>query len=320
VRALATLLVVGALLGACTDGDDDTGPSPDPDVTTPESLTDYRGVVLPGVGGETTTTIDETGSSRLVGTVTGPSGRLVGATVRIDRLVADRVIRRDVVTGADGRWELAGVPGGRYRVRAFQAPRYVQPVAEVRFLTDGDEHSFDLRVEEQGGLVVRADAAPDQPVVDGPVNVVVLVAERTVSPDGIVRSTPLSGVFVELTGLGRWVARGEDDFGAGTDDTTSTTFDDGFSDMGQVLTGDGRARFELVCVSPGDPRLSLRIPVRLAPDPAPADPGSTTSSTAPRQSVEEVPLGLPSCSEAPRSTTTTTSSSSTSTSTSTSTP
>jgi hypothetical protein len=240
-----------------------------------------------------------------VGTVSAPSGPLGGATVRIDRLVAGRVLRHDVITAADGRWELRDVPGGRYRVRAFQAPTYAQPTAELRFLVDGEEHSFDLRVEEQGGLVVRADAAPDQPQVDAPVNVVVLVAERTVSPDGIVRSTPLSGVFVELTGLGRWVAREDADVGAGTGDTTSTTFDDGFSDMGQVLGGDGRARFELQCVAPGDPRLSLRVPVQVAPDPAPTG-GSTTSSTAPRQSVEEFALELPSCAD-PESTTTTTS-------------
>ena len=314
MRALALVVVLAALVGACTDDDSDAGPNPDPEVTTPTSLSDYTGIVLQGVGGETTTTIQEKGSARLVGTVSAPGGPLGGATVRIDRLVAGRVIRRDVITAADGRWELRDVPGGRYRVRAFQAPTYAQPTAEVRFLVDGEEHSFDLRVEEQGGLVVRADAAPDQPQVDSPVNVVVLVAVRTVSPDGIVRSTPMSGVFVELTGLGRWVARDEDDFGAGTGDTTSTTFDEGFSDMGQVLDGSGRARFELQCVAPGDPRLSLRVPMQVAPDPAPTGTGSTTSSTAPRQTVEEFALELPSCVDPEPTTTTTTESTSTSTS------
>ena len=322
MRALAVLLAVGALLGACTD-DDDAGPAPDPEATTSTVPVDYTGIVLPGVGGETTTTIDEKGTARLTGTVSSPSGPLGAATVRIDRLVAGRVIRRDVVTAADGRWELRDVPGGRYRVRAFQAPLYAQLETEVRFLVDGEEHSFDLRVEEQGGLVVRADAAPDQPTLDNPVNVVVLVAHRTVSPDGIVRSTPLSGVFVELTGLGRWVARGGDegvDFGGGPfDDTTTTTFDDSSSDMGQVLTGDGRARFELMCVATGDPRLSRRVPVTWSPDPAPPDSGSTTSSTAPRQSSEEVPLELPPCVE-PEPTTTTTTSGTSDTSTSTTEP
>ena len=37
------------------------------------------------------------------------------------------------------------MPGGRYRVRAFLAPVYAQTSAEVRFLTDGEEHTFDLR-------------------------------------------------------------------------------------------------------------------------------------------------------------------------------
>ena len=161
--------------------------------------------MLPGVGGETTTTIDEKGTARLLGTVSGPTGPLAGATVRIDRLVAGRVIRHDVVTAADGRWELRDVPGGRYRVRAFQAPAVRAAGTEVQFLADGEEHAFDLRVEDREGSWCASDAAPDQPLVDGPVNVVVLVASGRSSPDGVVRSTPLSGVFVELTGLGRWV-------------------------------------------------------------------------------------------------------------------
>ena len=160
-------MALGLLAGACTD-DKDGGPSPDPDATTSTSLTDYTGVDLPGVGGETTTTIDEKGTARLVGTVSGPSGPVAGATVRVDRLVAGRVVRHDVLTRRDGRWELRDVPGGRYRVRAFQPPLYAQDGADLRFLADGEEHTFDLQVEDQRGVVVRADVAPDQPLVDAP--------------------------------------------------------------------------------------------------------------------------------------------------------
>ena len=306
-RPLAALVV--ALVAAACTGDDDAGPSPTTEAATPTSIVDYTGVVLPGVGGETTSTIDEKGKARLVGTVTGPRGPVAGATVRIDRLVAGREIRKDVVTAADGRWELKDVPGGRYRVRAFLAPVYAQLEPEVRFLADGEEHTFDLVVEDQRGLVVRSDVAPDQPALWGDVNLVVLVVQRTVSQDGVVRSTPVAGTFVELLGLGRWVVR--DDTTGTTDttllpgqSTTSTTLDEGGS-TGTFLSNGGIARFELRCQRTGDPGLTLRVPVVLAPEPSPAGTGSTTTTTAaPVQSSEDVRLELPACTD-PEATTTT---------------
>ncbi len=306
-----TLAVVALLLaGACT-GDDDAEPSPTTESPTRTSIVDYTGVVLPGVGGETTSTIDETGTARLVGSVTGPRGPVAGATVRIDRLVAGREIRKDVVTAADGRWELRDVPGGRYRVRAFLAPVYAQVQAEVRFLADGEEHPFDLVVEDQRRVVVRADVAPEQPVLDGDVNLVVLVAQRIVAPDGVVRSSPLSGTFVELLGLGRWVLR--DDDSSGTTDTTllpgqstTTTLDDGGSSSGTFVSDAGSARYELRCVQAGEPGLTLRVPVVLAPEPVPPGTDSTTSTSAePVQRTEDVSLDLPACVD-PASRTTTT--------------
>ncbi|MFL6205289.1 MAG: carboxypeptidase-like regulatory domain-containing protein [Acidimicrobiales bacterium] len=313
MRAVVALVALALLAGACTDHDD-ADPSPDPDPTSSTSLSDFSGVDLPGVGGETTTTIEEKGTARLVGSVTGPSGPVAAATVRIDRLVAGRVVRHDVLTGPDGRWELRDVPGGRYRVRAFQPPTYAQKGAEVRFLADGEEHSFDLKVEDQRGVVVRADVAPDQPLLDDPVNLVVLVVQKTVTPDGMVSSQPVANAFVELTGLGRWVVRDDSSQtdGGATDDSTTTTFDDTSSlDEGAVLDGSGRARFELRCAAPGAPGLALRIPVLVVAEPAPPASGSTTTTSQPTSSTQEVALELPDCIDTRSTTTTTTSSSST---------
>ncbi len=312
-----TAVAVVALLvaGACTGGDD-AGPSPTTRATTPTSIVDYTGVVLPDVGGETTTTIDEKGRARLVGSVTGPRGPVAGATVRIERLVAGREVRTDVVAAADGRWELKDVPGGRYRVRAFLAPVYAQTAPEIRFLADREEHSFDLTVEDQRGLIVRSAVAPDQPVVDGAVNLVVLVAQRTVSEDGIVRASPLGGSFVELLGLGRWVLR-DDDGSTTTSSTlpgvTTTTSDENARgpSSGTFLSDTGQARFELRCVRGGAPGLALRVPVLLAPEPAPPGTGSTTTTAAePVESTEDVALELPACTN-PEATTTTSASTTT---------
>jgi hypothetical protein len=294
---MAVLLAVAA---ACT-GDDDGGPSPTTEATSSTTVVDYSGVALRGVDGETTTTIQETGTARLVGTVTGPTGPVAGASVRVDRIVAGREVRRDVRTAADGTWELRGVPGGRYRVRAFQAPAYAQTVAEVRFLADGEEHRFDLVVEDQSGIVVRADAAPDQPLVGAPVNVVVVVAHRTVDGDGVVRAQPAAGVVVELTGLGRWVR--QDDVANGgedADDGTITTFGlEPATTTTTTLSGAGWGRFELHCRAAGSPDLVLRVPVEVVPAPG-------TGSSEPFTTVEEVALDLPACNPSGAATTSTT--------------
>jgi hypothetical protein len=279
-----------AIGGSCTGGDD-AGPPPTSRPETSTSIIDHTGVVLPGVGGQTTTTVVETGRARLVGTVSGPDGPLPGATVRVQRLIGDQARQHDVVTDANGRWELRDVPGGRYRVRAFQAPAYAQTTAEVRFLADAQEHVWDLRLDDQREVLVRADAAPDPPRLDADVNVVVVVAQRTVGADGIVRAVPLGGAFVELTGLGRWVLRDE-----ATDPTgsTSTTFSSGATfEVGAILSEEGRARFELRCVAAGDPQLALRIPVVVAPAPGPAAGDGATTTTGP--STEAVALELPAC-------------------------
>ncbi len=301
VAGAAALLLLAA---SCTGDDDDAGPAPTPtDVTTPTSLVDRSGVVLRPVGGVTTTSIQEQGRARIVGTVRGPTGPVAGATVRVERvLVGGRTAPTDVATGPDGRFELAGVPGGRYRVRAFLAPSLAQTTAEVRFLADGEEHQLDLVVEDQRGLVVRADVAPDPPTVGAPLNLVVLVTSRQVDADGVVRATPVAGREVELGGLGRWVALAAAPAGGADPDPDGPT-----GSATQVLRIDaaGRVRIELRCVAPGLPGLSLRVPVLVAP-PAAAPGGPTATSSPPMTTVEVVDLDLPACAGAQPGTSTTT--------------
>lgn len=305
---VAAVLLVGA--GGCSD-DDDAQPTPSTRATTSTSVVDRSGIALAGVPGETTSTVREGGTAEVTGSVQGPQGLVVGATVRIERLVAGREIRTDVLSGPDGRFVLPGVAGGRYRVRAFLAPSLVQLEPEVRFLTDGERHDFELVLEEQGGLVVRADIAPEPPLLDRAVNLVATIATRSVGTDGIVRSTPVVGATVELAGLGRWTLRSD---AAGS--STSTTFGSSPSTTSRSRTGvartdsGGRVRYELRCDDLGDPGLFLRVPVRV---PAPAtmattgDAASTTSTTtAPTVTVQSVDLDLPGCVDPTTLTTTTT--------------
>lgn len=303
-------LVVGVVLAACTSGGDDAEPTPTTDAAPSTTVIDRSGIALAGVAGSTTSTIVEHGTAQITGSVQGPGGLVVGATVRIERLVAGRQLRTDVVTGPDGRFVLDGVPGGRYRVRAFLAPALAQVVPEVRFLEDGEQHDFPLTVEDQGGLVVVADVAPEPPLLGRAVNLVAVVSTRSVDVDGVVRTTPVVGAEVELAGLGRWVLR--DDRATTTTSSTSTTEPDPFDPTTTSTTrpgpssvartdGSGRVRFELRCDSPGEPGLYLRIPVRVAPS---ADAPSTTAAAG--VTIESVDLVLPACVD-PATTTTTTS-------------
>lgn len=321
VVLVATLVVVAA----CTDDGGDQ-PAPTKRPTTPSSVVDRSGIALAGVPGETTTTIVERGTAVIAGGVQGPGGLIPGATVRIERLVAGREVRTDVVTGPDGRYVLSGVPGGRYRLRAFMPPSLVQLEPDIRFLADGEEHVVDLQVEQQGGLVVRADVAPDTPIVDDAVNLVAMIGIRTVSADGVVTTSPVAGATVDLDGLGRWVLRSARPSSSSSSTTittrpppgssTTTTAAPGRSTTATARTnGSGLARFELVCTESGAPGLSLRVPVASPAPAAPPDPAAP--ATSPRAPVETVALDLPDCVAAPTTTTaatTTPSSSSTTTS------
>jgi hypothetical protein len=66
--------------------------------------------------------------------------------------------------------------------------------------------------------------------------------------------------------------------------------------------GDGRVRFELRCDTAGDAGLALRVPVRSAPGPAPADPAAPSTSEA--VTLQTFALDLPACADPGASTTT----------------
>lgn len=327
-RRIIAVVAVATLTAACT-ADDDAGPAPTTDPTVPATVVDRSGIALAGVRGTTTSTIREVGEATISGSVQGPSGLVPGATVRIERLVAGREVRTDVLTGPDGRFTVGGLPGGRYRVRAFLAPSLAQTTPEVRFLADRKEHTFDLTVEQYGGLVVRADVAPEPPLLDGAVNLVALVANRSVGTDGVVRATPVVGTTVELIGLGRWQLRASGGSSSGDDSTststsfgvpTTTTTSRSRPSPSARTDASGRVRYELRCDAVGDPGLALRVPVTVA---SPPDP--TGAPTPPQVTTQTVSLDLPACVDATASTTTTTgggasSSSTTTTSTSTTRP
>jgi hypothetical protein len=306
VAALAALVALGACQPRAIEP---LPPAPKVPATTTTTVTDYSGVALAGVGGRTTTTVAMgPGKATLAGVVNGPDGPVEGAVVHAERLVGDASATMDILTGPDGRFEMATVFGGRYRVRAWkQAPdnlALIEP--QVFFLEGSEKKQLTLALTRYQGVSATAAIAPDPPLINTSSNLVVLAVNRSVDERGIVRSAPLPSVRAELFGTGDWRVL----------TPVVTTADEG-----------GRARWTLECRRVGKQPLSvvigeadafnLNLPDCTVPPPtaeeqptdaeaptttAAATPASTTSTSTPRTTTTAA---------APASTTTTTARSST---------
>ena len=169
-----------------------------PLTTLPASL---AGIALAAVDGTTTVPpVHLAGSAKIGGSVSGPSGPVPGSTVHVERVNGGYA--NDFLTGADARFLFEGLPGGRYRLRAFLAPTYAQTQSDAVFVAADGAQVVDLKVEQFDLLAVTSAVAPNPPVVGQPFNLVVRVAKRTVDPGGVVRSAPLAGASVVLSSTG----------------------------------------------------------------------------------------------------------------------
>lgn len=288
--ALAVVVLLVIVLGStCSAPAARTLPPPsstsstDPEPTT--TSIDWSQVPLGTVAGVTTTTITDTGDAILSGVVTGPDGNVPGATIRIQRLVGDAVQTKDVQAGPDGTWVIEGLPGGRFRVRAFLPPTLTMLDAEIFFLPDGETRDLRLPVTAHQGIDVKADAAPSSPMVGDAVNLAVRVAEKVVDGDGIARTQPLAGIAVELRSSG-WSRPA-----APRTTTTTLVGGDDVDDGGGTASGDvevtdsdGVALFELFC------------------DRATTVTATVVIGTGPDE--QPFPLEVPSCGARPTTTTT----------------
>lgn len=285
MRPAVAVLVLA--LAACGGNDPfeplaDPGPVPDVPPATTIPIGDPN-AVLPAARGTTTTAPVALGpgGAQLRGRVTGPDGPVAGATVRLERLVGDGVATRDVQTGPDGGWDVPGVLGGRYRIRAWRPPDLGTPVAAVRFVAAGDPVEVPLTLTRLGGTRVEAVTAPPTPVEGQPANLRVRVVARVVDVDGVARDQPQPGVQVTLTGTGSWEVGG--------------------SNPG-VTGADGSVVFRLTCFEEGTEPLALFVP---GVEDVPALPGCTSSAPATTTTTTS-PSSTTSTSTSSTSTTTTT--------------
>jgi len=267
VVAVALAAIAAAAVGsACSSGPALIDyPTPKPAApTTSTTVFDYESVALPGVPGRTTTTVDNRpGKASLAGTVTGPDGPVPMANVRVERLVEETVLAKDLVAGPDGAWRVDLVRGGRYRVRAWRAPDLAQVEPQIFYLGFDETRSLPLVTARYNGPQAAALLAPTPPVINEPAALSVVVTTATVDAQGIVRGTPLGGTTVQLlAGFGEWRVE---------------------SPAVQVADVGGNAMWRLTCLAVGPRPLSVIIgsgtPVTLTVPPC--DDGTGAQQVAP---------------------------------------
>ena len=166
--ASSSSLAVGVLAGACTD-DKDAGPSP----STRDHLVDVARR-LHGRGSCRASAARRPRPS----TRRAPPGWWAPCRARAGRSparpcasIASSPVARSATTSSrrpTGGGSSATSRGVAIGCGPSSRPCYAQTGAELRFLADGEEHTFDLKVEDQRGVVVRADVAPDQPLLGDP--------------------------------------------------------------------------------------------------------------------------------------------------------
>jgi hypothetical protein len=256
VRRTAVVLALVLLAAGCASTHK-YDPLPEPEASTDASPTSSTvaprldEVPLAPVQGTTSTTTPlGPGPVTIVGRVDGPDGPVANARVHLERLVGDGVASIDVPTAADGSWNVQHVLGGRYRMRAYQAPSLGMLRAQVVFVDSPRAKPVVLRVDRFDGTKIQGALAPSPAVVGSPANLVVRVAVRQVDAQGIVRTVPQPGISVTLTGPGSWGV------------TTSNP---------SVTDGAGNASFQVVCGSAGPQPLAATLstgesqPLDLAP-------------------------------------------------------
>lgn len=138
------------------------------------------------------------GPSRLTGSVAGPSGPEAGAVVRIERHGSDGVSTADTTTDENGSWNLNGLAGGRFRVRAWTDGGLTMENSTVFFLDDGDARRLDLVLNEISPEPRAAFTTRGDIYLGLTATVAVSLTEHRVGADGVIEIVPLMGGEVSL--------------------------------------------------------------------------------------------------------------------------
>ena len=220
------------------------------------------------------------GSTELRGRVTDASGGPVGgATVRLERVTTLTEQRLQTSTNSDGYWQVRGMSGGRYRIRAWRQPDLAVAEPGAVFVENGGAASVDLSLEQPSRFDLGLADAPALPRLGEESTFTVRVTSGSVDDNGEVAHVPLSGVVIGFPSTDRWVTTGADE--VSTD-------------------GDGRARWTAECTALGAESVTITAerPASLDPPPSPATPAAPPGSSPPGPTIVRFTLDLPACASA----------------------
>jgi hypothetical protein len=197
--AIFASLVVLAVLGSGCTKTKTAAPPPTTTTTTEPATTTTDVITVPGRPRTTTTVATDIlgGAATISGTVSGPQGRVTTAIVRVERLVGSNVATMDVVA-TSGVFNLTGVRGGRYRIRAWNRPDLVELDPQTFFLAADEQKSIDLQVTRVRDLNVETTVDPNPPTGGDPFTVTLFVYAATVSDQGVVQAIPRPSLPVLL--------------------------------------------------------------------------------------------------------------------------
>jgi hypothetical protein len=138
------------------------------------------------------------GEASVVGTVSGPSGPVDGAIVRVERVVGKDVASQDITTTGGGSWGVTMILGGSYRVRAFRPPEFGTSPTESFFLAANERKVVELRMPAAGGDRITATVSPNPPRVDQTAIITIQIGVARVDDQGRPAVTPRPGVPLSL--------------------------------------------------------------------------------------------------------------------------
>ncbi len=145
------------------------------------------------------------GEADFTGSVNGPDGPVPEAIVRLEHHGVDPVTGTlvvssvDVVTDADGRWVLAGVSGGRWRIRAFVPSLLASVEPRLAFYDGTGNQIVDLSVAPAPPDLVVEAGGPAQLELGWSGTLAVTVGRGRVDENGTVVIDPVAGASSRLT-------------------------------------------------------------------------------------------------------------------------
>lgn len=131
------------------------------------------------------------GSVELSGVVLGPDGPVAGATVEVQRHTADGIAFRTLLADEAGEWELSGLLGGRYRVRAWLPGVLAMGSSEVVFLAEEDSKRFEFSLWGIDPSPRLELVAHEQVYLDVPAAVAVVLTKPVIDERGVIVTTPI---------------------------------------------------------------------------------------------------------------------------------